>query len=71
MKILKWIGIGLGGLLALAVLVLGGAFLASEARLNQKYTVTVQAVTAPVPEPTVPALLLAGLVALAWARHRR
>jgi mono/diheme cytochrome c family protein len=46
-KILKWIGVGLGGLAGLLVLVSTVLFLVGTAKLNKKYEVPIEAVTVP------------------------
>lgn len=46
-KLLKWIGIVLGGLILLLLVLVGVVYAVSEARFNRTYAVTVKAVTIP------------------------
>ncbi len=55
-KIIRWVGIILGGLVLLAVLAAGGLILSSEARFNRTYVIRAEAV----PIPTDAASLAAG-----------
>ena len=52
-KVLKWIGIVLGGLLGLVVLALIGVYIASSLRLNKMYDVQPSAVAIPTDEAAV------------------
>ena len=46
-KILKWIGIGLGGLIVLLLLVVGGMMLSTDFRLSRTYDIPAETITIP------------------------
>jgi cytochrome c5 len=46
-KVLKWIGIVLGGLVALIVLIVAGLYISASMRLNKTYNISVEAVKIP------------------------
>lgn len=52
-KILKWVGIMLGGLIGLIVLVIGGVYAVTELRLDQTYNVQAETVTIPTDEDSL------------------